>query len=277
MSDNDSHPYCYGGCMPSLSANALANKGKRNGLRPGQLEQVLQLVDGRCMVCLRSHAMVIDTTTRSQKRRPRGVVCRNCKQRIAVHEGSYGPDEPLFVGCRGGPSGDAEWEPRMAAAIAQYLQRTEQLESCQKNRDRFDILIQDLVDHGTDPHRVWDGAPVSELPQLPAQKRDPFLVYDYAARPPLTRDRCANDCRDHAEHVYIACFDEPVTLRDADVSSPVSHYVGWTRQPPIRRVNQHGAICRKSLVAIIPGTAAEEELLKNDEQCPRCRQPLQYR
>ncbi|MEU6191999.1 hypothetical protein [Nocardia sp. NPDC047038] len=66
-------------------------------------------------------------------------------------------------------------------------------------------------------------------------------------------------------------------LRDADTLQAVLHYVGWTRQhPPLRRASQHGPAYRESLVAILPGTLAEEAHLKAEGRCPRCGQPLHY-
>ncbi len=115
----DIHRNCFGGCMLQLPKSALAKRAKRHKLGEHQLDQLLQALEGRCMICLRCHAMYIDTTTRAATLRLRGIVCRWCKQRLAGHEGSYGNDRRV-LGCRCRPRDDPEWEPRMAAATAQY-------------------------------------------------------------------------------------------------------------------------------------------------------------
>ncbi len=256
---------------------ALAKRASKYRLAPQQLDRMLQLLDGRCMVCLRCHAMVIDTTTRAADRRPRGLLCRFCKQRVAIYEGSFGDEMPFYSLCRCRSSNDSEWKPRILAATAQYLDRTEHAEPFLTNQEQFETLIEDVLARGPDPQHVWDGAPVSSLPKLPALTDGPSTVPMDGDRPPLARDRCTNDCRAHNEHVYIACFEKPTKLRDADTHKAVMHYVGWTRQqPPVLRVSQHGPICRESLVAIVPGTEAEEALLKAEGLCPKCDRPLMY-
>lgn len=101
MKDNvDSHEHCIGGCMLTTPQTTLAKRATKYGLALRHLDQLLRLLEGRCMICLRCHAMVIDTTTRAQDRRPRGILCRFCKQRVAVYEGSYSHEEPFFAGCR---------------------------------------------------------------------------------------------------------------------------------------------------------------------------------
>ncbi|RJO77634.1 hypothetical protein D5S18_07830 [Nocardia panacis] len=162
----------------------------------------------------------------------------------------------------------------MAAATAQYLDRTARLMNYPTNSERLAALIADVSANGADPHRIWD-SDIAVLPQLPV--REAPAAESYGDGPPLSRPRCGNDCREHAEHIYVACFDEPTRLHDSDAGDlEVSHYVGWTRQPPARRASQHGAVCRESLVAIIPGTATEEAHLKMKERCPKCGEPLRY-
>ncbi|WP_157227641.1 hypothetical protein [Nocardia asiatica] len=273
--DRDNHRNCVGGCMLTLSAAAIARRESTYKLDSFQLDELLTLAGGLCMICQQCHAMVIDTTTRAEQQRPRGLVCRFCKDRIATYEGSFGDEVPFLAGCRCMPRDDPEWEPRIAAATAQYLHRAAALDSCATNAERYDMLIGDLAVHGRDPHGVWSGTPLTELPPLPVRNR--FVPDDYGGIPPLARDWCEGSCRAHAEHLYIACFDEPTMLRDADTRKAVLHYVGWTRQhPPLRRVNQHGPACREFLVAILPGTLAEEAHLKAEGLCPKCGQPLRY-
>lgn len=277
MNDRGDHRNCVGGCIPALSPAELARKGARYRLGAGQLEQLLTLLAGRCMVCLRCHAMGFDLTTRAARRRPRGLLCRFCKQRVAVAEGSYPSGTAFFTGCRCGSFRDPDGAARMRAATAQYLERTRSLDACTTNRERFDTLIRDITTRGPDPHRVWSGAPLSDLPHLPP--RDNALALDEAitATAPLARARCTAECRDHDEHVYIACFEKPTTLRDADTELAVTHYVGWTRQiPPGRRVSQHGAACRKALIAVIPGNLSDEQELKDSGICPKCGRLLRY-
>ncbi|WP_410874726.1 hypothetical protein [Nocardia sp. A7] len=196
---------------------------------------------------------------------------------MAIYEGSFGDEMPFYSLCRCRSSNDSEWKPRILAATAQYLDRTEHAEPFLTNQEQFETLIEDVLARGPDPQHVWDGAPVSSLPKLPALTDGPSTVPMDGDRPPLARDRCTNDCRAHNEHVYIACFEKPTKLRDADTHKAVMHYVGWTRQqPPVLRVSQHGPICRESLVAIVPGTEAEEALLKAEGLCPKCDRPLMY-
>lgn len=274
--DLDQHRNCTRECLLKLPPARVANRASRHKFAKGQLEELVRLLGGRCMLCLNCHAMVVDTTTRAAERRPRGVLCLFCKDRVAGYEGSYGDDAPLALGCRCRPRDTAGWEPRITAATAQYLDRTARLEHYRTNAERLAALIADVSAHGADPHQVWDGAPLADLPQLPAREAQPS--HDYSDDPPLTRPRCANECREHAKPIYIACFEEPTQLRDSDADDiAIRHYVGWTRQhPPIRRVSQHGAICRESLVAIIPGSLAEEDSLKVNERCPKCGDPLWY-
>ncbi|MCU1644709.1 MAG: hypothetical protein JWN03_4984 [Nocardia sp.] len=275
--DVGGHERCIGGCMLQSPKYALAARESKYKLGSGQLERLLQLLEGRCMVCLSCHAMYVDTTTRATERSPRGMLCRFCKQRVAIYEGAYGEHAPFYSPCRCRAANTPEWCLRITAATAQYLVRTADVESCPTNEQWFACLINDVSANGPDPQRIWGGAPLYSLPRLPVRGGAP-IAPDFGAHPPLTRIRCQTECRDHVEHIYIACFDEPTTLRDADTHSSVKHYVGWTRQqPPERRVSQHGAICRQSLVAIIPGTEREEELLKNEGRCPRCDHPLEYR
>lgn len=261
--------------MPALAQSALAKRASKHRLGPDQLGQLLQLLEGRCMVCLCCHAMVVDTAMRTAERWARGVLCRFCRERIADFEGSYGHGNPFFVACRCRRLMDErEWNPRIAAATAQYLNRTGPLEFLSTNRERFGALADDLRKNGPDPQAVWNGAPVASLPELPQQHRRTPSGYDHSLLP-LSRPHCANGCRDHDEHVYVACFPEPVRLHDADRGGAELHYVGWTRQqPPVRRVTKHGAVCRESLVAIVPGTQADEQFLKAQGECPQCGKQL---
>ena len=260
---------CIGGCLVDSTPLRRANRATRYGIGPEQLDELLELLDGRCMVCLDCHAMVVDTTR--DNRQVRGLICRFCKTRVATYEGSYGPDARFYTPCRCSKS--PEWEPRIKAALAQYLSRT--APGAATNREQVDVLIRDLSTNGLDPHRVWDRAPLTALPRLP--KITHSAPTNYGDVLPLSRSRCPNDCRDHPDHIYIACFSTPTTLRDLDKRNIFMHYVGWTRQqPPVRRVKQHGSACLNALVAIVPGSEAEEEDLRASQRCPRCGQPLGY-
>lgn len=245
-------------------------RASKYGLHDSQLVALLELIDWRCMICRVCHAMVLDTGRGATL--VRGLICRFCKTRIATHEGSYGAGARFYLLCRCCTQTDPEWEPRIKAALAQYLVLTDV--SGSTNRDHFDKLIHALSTNGPEPHRVWEGAPLDTLPQLP---RVAEQVVEYGDEPPLSRRRCSSDCRDHPEHIYIMCFTSPTKLHDADTHSAVMHYVGYTRQhPPVKRARQHGAACRDFLVAIIPGTVAEEEDLKTNAQCPQCGRALEY-
>lgn len=275
MTEIDIHARCVGGCMLAASQPALARRAAKYGLDLPQLDQLMGLLEGRCMICHRCHAMVIDTSTRAAQRRPRGLLCRFCKQRVAIHEGAFADNNPFYTSCRCQQAQDPDWVPRLQAATAQYLDRTAHLDECATNRHRLDTLIEDVAARGADPAHIWSGAPRDELPVLPVEPAPP--EDDFGGLPPLARVRCPDHCRDHRQHLYIACFDHPTRLHDADTRNAVMHYVGWTRQrPPLRRVEQHGAICRESLVTIVPGTLAEEALLKEHGRCPKCQRPLRY-
>ncbi len=274
--DRDPHWACLKGCFEQYPER-IARCTSRYRFAKGQLEELLRLLDGRCMVCLSCHAMIVDTATRTAERKQRGVLCLWCKDRVAGYEGSYGEGKPLAVMCRCKTGDVTEWEQRISAATAQYLNRTALLEIYPENAERMATLIADVSVRGPDPHHIWSGAPVAELPQLPAREVVP--EHGFGEVPPLARPRCSNECREHSEHIYFACFDEPTKLRDSDVDGiAVRHYVGWTRQhPPIQRVGQHGAICRESLVGIVAGTSDEEESVKANDPCPQCGKPLEYR
>ncbi|MGW0356135.1 hypothetical protein ACWDXV_18205 [Nocardia nova] len=196
---------------------------------------------------------------------------------MAVAEGSYPSGTAFFTACRCGSFQDPDGAARMRAATAQYLERTRSLDACTTNRERFDTLIRDVITRGPNPHRVWSGAPLSVLPPLPPRGTVCALDEAITASAPLARAGCTAECRGHEEHVYIACFEEPTTLRDADIVLAVTHYVGWTRQiPPVRRVSQHGAACRKALIIVIPGALSDEQELKDSGICPKCGRPLRY-
>lgn len=275
--DFDDHCQCMGRCMLLSSNAALAKRASRHKLAPCQLDELLQVLNGRCMLCADCHAMVVDSTSQAVDRRPRGLLCRVCKDRVATYESTYSDDRPLISRCGCKTWDIPDWTERMSAATAQYLERTRRVEELPTNRERFAALIDDFAAHGIDPHGIWNGSPASNWPQLPASERSKLADTSFQDLTPLDREPCLSDCRDHIEHLYIACFGKPTLVRDADTSAAVLHYVGWTRQrPPLRRVNQHGPACRTSLVAIIPGTATEEEWLKTHALCPRCNQPLEY-
>lgn len=265
------HDWCIGGCLANSSPRTRANRASRYSIGPEQLDELLGLLDGRCMVCLDCHAMVVDTARDS--RQVRGLICRFCKTRVATYEGSHGPNAPFVDLCRCSKSPADEWEPRIKAALAQYLSRT--TSSAATNREQVDILIRDLSTNGPDPHGVWDHAPLAALPPLPEVTH--AAATDYGDVLPLARSRCPNDCRDHPEHIYIACFSSPTTVRHADKRHSFMHYVGWTRQqPPVRRVKQHGSAYLNALLTIVPGSETEEEDVKARQQCPRCGQPLGF-
>lgn len=199
----DSRALCIGGYMLQTPHAALAKRESKYRLAPQQLDRMLQLLDGRCMVFPHCHAMVIDAMTRTEDRRPRGLLCRFCKQRVAIYEGSYGDEMHFYSLCRCRSTNDSEWNPWILAATAQYLDRTEHTELCLTNQERFETLIRDVSTRGPDPHDVWGGAPLSSLPKLPVLANRPSTAPVDNDRPLLARDRCPNDCRSHSDHVYM--------------------------------------------------------------------------
>lgn len=153
-------------------------------------------------------------------------------------------------------------------------------------REAFSSLVAEVRRDGVDPGGAWT-KPSSEVTGLAAALTPARATRDLPAlptMPPLQRDPCALDCREHEEHVYIACFDEPTRLADRDhhrddpeLDYPVRHYVGWTsQQPPVKRVNQHRVTCRDHLVLLVPGSERDEAELKREGRCPRCGDALWY-
>lgn len=267
------HRDCVGGCLLKATPRTREKRATKYALDGRQIDELLELLAGRCMMCLDCHATVVDIVR--DDHRARGLLCRFCKTRIATYQGSYGPDAdfPLQCRCRHRSPVDDEWEPQIKAALAHYLSLTALVDR-QSNREHFDRLIGTISADGPDPHGIWEQTALDTLPQL-ASITEP--APDYGGVPPLSRQHCPSDCRAHPAHIYISCFATPTVLRDADTQFAVMHYVGFTRQhPPMRRVSQHGPACREALVAIIPGACDEEEALKAGSLCPRCGLALAY-
>lgn len=86
----------------------------------------------------------------------------------------------------------------------------------------------------------------------------------------------------HPEHVYILCYGVPTIVGDRDYLTsdpayeyPITHYVGYTRQqPPVKRVQAHGARSAHCIVSIRPGTTADKDEIKLHESCPKCGKSL---
>ena len=94
---------------------------------------------------------------------------------------------------------------------------------------------------------------------------------------------CSPRCEQHLGHVYVVCYGPPVTVHDRDHlvgelerDYPISHYVGFTSGLPIRRLWTHGAKSSRCVVAIVPGDARREQMIKELEACPSCGQSLWY-
>ena len=95
---------------------------------------------------------------------------------------------------------------------------------------------------------------------------------------------CSGRCSEHAEHVYILCYGQPVIVSDRDYliadpthDYPITHYVGYTRQqPPVQRIRSHGARSAHYVAQIRPGTMDDEDDIKQHEPCPKCGRSLWY-
>jgi len=94
---------------------------------------------------------------------------------------------------------------------------------------------------------------------------------------------CPLECTDHFEHVYILCYGQPTVINDRDYlpgdparDYPVTHYVGWTGQPPGKRIAGHGSRAVRFLAQVRPGTTAAESQTKLRGRCPVCDAGLWY-
>lgn len=154
-------------------------------------------------------------------------------------------------------------------------------------REAFARLVAEVRVDGIDPTGAWTKSS-EDLPDAdavrPVRPSGSSNDAPYRHVPPLQRDPCNLECLAHEEHVYVACFDEPTMIADRDHhpddpkrNYAVLHYVGWTtQQPPVKRLAQHGAACRRSVVLLVPGSQGDEHWLKARGRCPRCSGTLWY-
>jgi hypothetical protein len=189
--------------------------------------------------------------------------------------------------CRCRP-GTREWDARAALATFDYRDRAASIASQFTGpRERFSELVRRIEVDGIDPAGAWSEpiARVQErLDAASAAARDALVARNVVnwSIPPLDREPCHRFCQRHREHLYIACFDEPTTIRSRDKhpldreNHPIEHYVGYTTVVPFRRIMDHGRTAAQSIVLIVPGTKAEEAELKINGSCPSCDRPLWY-
>lgn len=175
----------------------------------------------------------------------------------------------------------------MSFATDHYLDRARSTGDGVTPRVAFAQLVAEVRADGVDPTGAWTKASHEiphSAPTSPVRSSASGDHLAYRRVPVLQRDPCALECLAHEEHVYVVCFDEPTRVADRDHHPddpkrdyPVQHYVGWTtQQPPVKRLNQHAAACRRSLVLLVPGSKGDERLLKTQGRCPRCNDTLWY-
>ncbi|MFD9965054.1 hypothetical protein [Amycolatopsis sp. NPDC059020] len=70
--------------------------------------------------------------------------------------------------------------------------------------------------------------------------------------------------------------DRDYLREDHSHDYPITHYVGYTRQLPIRRIRSHGARSAHHVAKIQPGTMDDENNIKRHELCPKCGRSLWY-
>lgn len=238
------------------------------------------------MICHRCHASMVDRGRIGSA--VRGIVCKWCRTRLSIADGAAGnlwQEATAACLCN---SGTADWLARMSLATDHYLNRAARSTSQDVTpREAFAQLVAEVRADGVHPAGAWTKS-WDEIPcraTITPARSGPSGDHAASPRvPPLRRDPCAPECLAHDEHVYLACFDEPTPVADRDHHQddpdrnyPVRHYVGWTtQQPPIKRLNQHGAACRSNLVLLVPGSKRDESLLKMLGRCPRCNGALWY-
>ena len=238
------------------------------------------------MICRRCHASVVDRGRVGST--VRGIVCKWCRTRLSIADGATGNrGQEATAACLCNP-GAADWLARIGLATDRYLDRAVRSNSRDMTpRVAFAQLVAEIRADGVDPAGAWTKTS-DEIPcRVPITPARSGTSGGHAASrrvPPLRRNPCAPECLAHDEHLYVACFDEPTPVADRDHhpddperNYPVLHYVGWTtQQPPVKRLNQHGAACRSNLVLLVPGSMRDELLLKMLGRCPRCNGALWY-
>lgn len=97
---------CRYGCLVAADAKSLAKRASKRGVRRMDLEQLIAITGGVCMVCRHCHATVVEHCHNTG--RVRGIACSDCNTRIGHLEGTaYWP--PVHVGgcsCQGRRSDD---------------------------------------------------------------------------------------------------------------------------------------------------------------------------
>lgn len=191
--------------------------------------------------------------------------------RAAIYEGSYGPDTRFYTPCRCRKSVDDEWETRIKSTLAQYLSRTARRCRHQPGTSRHP--------HSRSIHER--SRPASSLGPCSldrasmASRGRQSAATNYGDVLPLARSRCPNDCHDHPEHIYIACFSTPTTLRDMDKRHTFMQ---------LRRMDKATAACAASEIARQhmsecpsfhrPRHRDRGGRPEGRPPCPRCGQPL---
>lgn len=280
------HVRCQPGCFQSTDAVRLKSRAAKRKVDLRDLIDLIVATDGTCMVCRRCHASCLEVGRVGST--VRGIVCKFCKTRLSVADGAVGnrgKADPRRCLC---DTGRDDWLARINFATAHYLERAVRSTTPDATpRVAFAKLVTEVRVDGVDPVGAWTRAS-GEIPRITASTLSWSSTSgdqaDSHRGPPLKRDPCSPECVAHEEHVYVACFDEPTLVADrdhhqadAERNYPLRHYVGWTtQQPPVKRLTQHGAACRKNLVLLVPGSERDERFLKERGRCPRCNDALWY-
>lgn len=281
------HVWCMPGCLREADTGGrLKRRAAEKRVDLQDLRELVAVTNAECMICRSCHASVIDRGRVGST--IRGIVCRWCRTRLSVVDGATGNLARRTAStCRCDP-GSPDWAARMNLATRSYLERSER-STVQDSTPRvaFAHLVAEARTDGVDPTDAWT-KPSTELPGDAAIPPGRATTAGRSQREltvaPLLRDRCEFDCVQHEEHVYVACFDEPTLIPDRDHhpedpehNYPLKHYVGWTtQQPPVKRLNQHGVVCRRQCVLLVPGSKEDESDLKATGRCPKCNATLWY-
>lgn len=276
VSGDADHEFCRPGCLQLVDPQRVRARAYAAKVAPADLAALVDLGGGLCMICRRCHANVVDVDRTGTV--VRGVVCRWCRTRLSVADGAIGNLAAASAAdCRCAARTD-EARARLRKATARYLSRADVPPSRSDRRGAFANLVDQVRHDGADRAGVWSTATDDIPTRFWTQAIGPTVErFDGAA---LERPQCPPLCMVHQQHVYVACYGTPTHVRDADVpyDHRVTHYVGWTsQQPPGKRLRQHGPATPRCLVVLVPGDKHDETIVKGEQNCPRCHQPLWYK
>lgn len=269
------------GCFLAATPTRLQRRASADKIDLDDLLDLVEATGGACMICRRCHASNFDRGRTGSN--IRGIVCPGCRSRLSRADGAAGHKKAPSCSC---DEEADDWRLRAGYAIEQYLDRASRSASgVPASRAAFTTLVAEVQARGVDPGGAWT-KPADQIPSPPEITRPLNRPRPPELRElPLRRTSCEPQCLAHdAGHIYVACFDEPTTVKkrdfhpdDPDHDYPLRHYVGWTgQQPPSKRIAEHGRATREGVRLIVPGTEAEECVVKRLFRCPRCGEELWY-